>query len=337
MSGDALRIWLLSDGLPGHYNQARAIVAALAAERPVDVQWIDLKLRLGLARRLLRVLLNRTRRPLSIAALNGFYRVALPDGRPDLIVSAGGRTSFANAWLARAFGVPNFFAGSLRGLASRHFAAVLTLEPLPGVANNIVLEVPLSPVDPDTLDRLPVPETWRRPCWAMLVGGDGAGYRYGESDWRRLIEGMEALATRHGVRWLLAGSRRTGPLLPRLLDGQACDWIEDRDVGGGPDSRLPGYLAAATRVFVTEDSMSMLSDAIASGRPVVALRPAHAQPDARFGAALRRFEADGLIVRRTIADLARLTSAPAAAPAGRAAGRAALTKELLHYLPACRR
>ena len=59
--------------------------------------------------------------------------------------------TFANAWLARAFHVPNIFIGSLRGLPPELFSAVLTLEPVPGAANNLVLSMSPSVVDPDQI------------------------------------------------------------------------------------------------------------------------------------------------------------------------------------------
>ena len=128
---DVLQVWLLSDGMPGHFNQARAIAAALAVDRAIEITWVELRLRVGLARRLLRLVLNSRHRPMARHRLSWFYRGVLPDGCPDILISAGGRTSFANAWLARWFGVPNVYAGSLRGLAPRHFSAVLTLEAMP--------------------------------------------------------------------------------------------------------------------------------------------------------------------------------------------------------------
>lgn len=305
MPDEVLQVWLLSDGLPGHYNQARAIARALAVERAIEITWIDVRLRVGLARRLLRFILNRTRRPLAQRGLKWFYRISLPATRPQVLISAGGRTSFANAWLARWFNAPNVYAGSLRGLSPRHFAAVLTLEPVPGADNNVVLEVPLSRVDADVLAAVAIPAAWRRPCWALLAGGDGAGFRYSDTDWTTLADALRVLGQRHGVRWLVAGSRRTASRFSNLLATGDAGVVEDIDFVAGADSRLLAYLAAADKVFVTEDSMSMLSEAMGSAKPVFSLRPGCARPDARYAAALRRFETRGLVRRLAIAQLAR--------------------------------
>jgi uncharacterized protein len=308
-----LRVWALSDGRPGHYNQARGIVAALQRVRPVSVHWIDVRLRVGLARALLRRRLNRAPRPTGLTMLRAACRLgALPAGGCDLIVSAGGRTSFANAWLAGVLGVPNVFAGSLRGLHAGLFKAVLTLEPLPGApACNLVLDVPPSALTPEGLRagarRLREALGDDQRLWALMLGGDGAGYRFRQDDWRQLAQALSRLSARHGVRWLLLGSRRTGGAAQRILQAHLDPSVIARSCwfGGAVPCDTEAFLGAAERVLVTEDSMTMLSEAIASRRPVYSLRPAAAAPDDRYRQAVERFAARGLICRRGIEDLVR--------------------------------
>ncbi|MEL0027110.1 MAG: hypothetical protein VW625_00375, partial [Perlucidibaca sp.] len=110
------RIWVVSDGIPGHFNQSRGVVMTLSRHYDCEVSWIEMKLRAGIFRRVLRWLLNHTRQPLPTSMLSWFYRhEAMPDDRPDLLVGAGGKASFALAWLARATAAPAVFSGSLRG------------------------------------------------------------------------------------------------------------------------------------------------------------------------------------------------------------------------------
>lgn len=307
MADTPLRVWLLSDGRPGHYKQSRGIVRALSRLRPVQTEWIDLKLRVGLFRVLLRAWFNHRGASPPLAMLNVFYRATLPAQPPRLIVSAGGRTSFANVWLARHFGVPNVFAGSLRGLRPDLFGAVLTLEPIAGADNNIVLTVPPSPVDADALAGRTVPGCdSAHPCWALLIGGDGAGYRYTDADWIALGRLLVQTADRYGIRWLLSTSPRTGRAAERLLRDAvpesclaAAAWY-----GRDPADRVMDFLAAADRVLVTEDSMTMLTEAISAMKPVYSLRPAHAGPNARYRHVMQRFEGEGLVARFDIGELA---------------------------------
>ena len=210
MVSERKRVWLLSDGQPGHDSRSRGIVRALADVMPLDVQVVELKMRMGLARNALRYLLNHTHSPLPLSLLKLFYRIRnLPEGKCDLIVSAGGKTSFANAWLARQTGAKNIFAGTLRRLQARQFSVVMTLEPVPGANNNLV--VPLLPTTIDLKSVAGQGERLRKQLagdgqryWLILLGGKGAGYWYRQRDWMYIARIMNTLADRHGIRWLLA-------------------------------------------------------------------------------------------------------------------------------------
>ena len=310
MAEQALRVCVLSDGQPGHYNQSRGILAALRRIRPVDEFWFTLDLRLGLLRNPLCRYLNR-RRPRALWPLRLFYRSrALPGAGCDLLVSAGGKTAFANAWIARVLDVPNVYAGSLRGLSAGGFSVVLTLEPVDGAANNLVVPLPPSPVDAERVERLGAGfraqlGAAQQGYWTLLLGGTGAGYRYTKADWLTLARLTNRLAAQHGIRWLLVSSRRSGSAAQRLLERQvhgaaiaATCWY-----GQGNEYRAEAWLGAAQRVFVTEDSMTMLTEAVYARRPVHSLRPAQAAPGRRNEQALQRFAARGLLCRHNLAEL----------------------------------
>ncbi|MGD8853783.1 MAG: ELM1/GtrOC1 family putative glycosyltransferase [Gammaproteobacteria bacterium] len=315
MAERRLRVWALSDGQPGHYNQSRGIIEALRHLRPLQVSRVDVKLRFGLARNLLRSRLSRAPAPASLRPLHLFYRLGtLPETGCDLIVSAGGKTAFASAWIAAVLRVPNLYAGSLRGLSARHFSGVLTLEPVAGAPGNLVLPLPPSPIDAGRADQagtalraeLGGPDDR---YWTLLLGGGGAGYRYARDDWLQLALLMKALAHRHGVRWLLVSSRRTGRYAESLLKDRvdrsllaAACWY-----GEGGEYHAEAWLGAAERVFVTEDSMTMLTEAMHSRRPVYSLRPVSSTPEPRYAQAMERFAAQRLVCRH---DLAELSSHP---------------------------
>jgi len=312
MPASPLHVWVLSDNRPGHYNHSRGIVAALAGLRPIEQHWVNLDLRLGLARNPMRLLLNHFATPPPVGWLKLFYVMpALPQAPCDLVVSAGGRTSFANAWLARRMKARNIFAGSLRRLSPALFDVVLTLEPLrPAVPNNLVLDLPPSAVDVSQLRRDGLALRAEQgldgqAVWTMMLGGDGAGYRYRDKDWRQLAQLLERLGEEHGIRWLLVSSRRTGRAAERLI-GEGMDsryvaascWYREDSA-----DRVAACLGAAERVFVTEDSMTMLTEAICSQRPVVSLRPAAVAPTSRYADMIGRFAAKGWICRYAIEEL----------------------------------
>lgn len=313
MPGSPLHVWVLSDNRPGHYNQSRGIVTALAGLHPIEQHWLNIDLRLGLARNPMRLLLNHLATPPPVSWLGLFYAMpALPQAPCDLVVSTGGRTSFANAWLARRMQARNIFAGSLRRLSPALFDLVLTLEPIrPAAPNNLVLDLPPSAVDVSQLHRDGLALRTEQglngqAVWTIMLGGDGAGYRYRDQDWRQLAQLLQRLGEQYGIRWLLLSSRRTGRTAERLV-GEGMDssyiaascWYREGAADG-----VAACLGAADQVFVTEDSMTMLTEAIYSRRPVVSLRPAAVAPTSRYAGMINRFAAKGWICRYAIEDLA---------------------------------
>ena len=299
-------VWVLSDGRPGHFNQSKGVVKALSFSQQLQVEWVEVRLRVGLFRVLQRELLKRTRLAIPSWILKLFYNILEPKQLPGMIVSAGGRTSFANTWLARRYNIPNIFIGSLRGLPAELFTAVLTLEPIPGVRNNIVLQFPVSEITPQFLDKIEVSKSLlSKPCWVLLVGGDGSGYDYQPDDWERLGCLLNLLAQHYDVHWLICSTPRTGKdaqtILERELDSQylaESSWFEDRS-----ENKIPMYLAAADKVFVTEDSMTMIGEALSSGKPVFSLQPERVNPNQRYLNALQRYVDRGLLVRHAIREL----------------------------------
>jgi len=287
------------------------MVAALARIRPVEVHRLTLSLRLGLARNFLRFLLNHSNMPPANGWLKLLYVMPeLPQGRCDLIVSAGGKTSFANAWLAKRLGAKNIFAGSLRRLSPTLFDVVVTLEPLePASPHNLVLDLPPSAIEAADLEGHG--RALRRECglgdeklWTVMIGGDGAGYHYHDTDWQQLAQWLNELGKKHQRRWLLLGSRRTGREAERLLHNAvdsacvaAAYWY-----GEGDESRVEACLGAAERVFVTEDSMTMLTEAISSRRPVISLRPSAVASTRRYADMISRFEQQGWLKRYALKD-----------------------------------
>ena len=298
-----MRIWAISDGKPGHYNQTKAIVNAFSGIEPVIMEWLEVKMRLGGFRFLLKILLNHFSAPLPLWLLRFFYKLpTLPGQNPDCIVSTGGKTLYLNAWLGRNFCCKNFFSGTLRGLKPEQFTAFFTLVPFPGAGNNIVLEHAPTLIDPVKVAQAGQKfKTERgldedRLC-ALFIGGDRFGYQYCGSDWDNLVAGMVRHAEIQGVRWLLTTSRRTGLGVEQMLKKQLpadiladAVWWNER-----PRPCIQEFLGAADVIFVTEDSMAMIADGIASEKPVCSLSPSYPAPEQSYQHAL-----DGLLERQRI-------------------------------------
>jgi hypothetical protein len=277
----ALRILILSDGRPGHYHLAEGVAAAIARRRPVVIARAEVKRQPLTSARVLKGLLYAGRAG-STTLLRLGYRLdarALPPC--DLVVSGGGDTIAANAAIARLRNVPNIFCGTLRHLAPERFSLVVSSyarhKDLP---RHLVCLKP-SAFDPDALaggTRRAGRNAQGHPTRALLlVGGDSGLFHYEQQEWRRLLDALPELTAAWGTRWLVSTSRRTDPIVGDALadlarPGDVIErFVDYRTAGPGT---LPDLFAEADMAVVTEDSSTMLSEAVAARLPVIGVSPA---------------------------------------------------------------
>jgi uncharacterized protein len=117
----------------------------------------------------------------------------------------------------------------------------------------------------DTLNHLP------RPRVAVLIGGANRSYRMTESVARRLGRDLAYIADQNGAGLMVTASRRTGLDNENLLRAaigapnkasNAVFWDNQ-----GPNPYF-AYLALADALIITCDSVNMISEAAATGKPV---------------------------------------------------------------------
>jgi mitochondrial fission protein ELM1 len=292
-----LKLWLLTDGAPGHWSQSQGIADALAQVHEVEILRVMLKVRSSLWKRLGRLCLPWIRNPAFWLAR--VYDLKLPVGQPDLIISSGANTLLANALLARQRQAPNTYSGTLKGYDASAYRVIFTVVGL-GVPNNCVLPLPPVPAD---IFNVPALAVGSEPLVAVLVGGDGAGYEFRDEDWQAMAAWLNELAAERGARLLLTTSRRTGVDAERLLKAalpadalaQAVWWSEAQQ----PVVR--DFLSRASCVVVTEESLTMVAESIYARRQVYTLMPRSAAPNDNDGRALAAYAEAGLIQRIPLA------------------------------------
>jgi hypothetical protein len=119
-------------------------------------------------------------------------------------------------------------------------------------------------------------ERWRSryealpaPRIAVIAGGDSGPFTLGPRAAGRLAADASRLAREQGGSLLVSTSSRTSPAAVSAL-AEALDAPHDfyRWQGGDPDNPYRGLLAWADRLIVSGDSIAMLSEACATGKPV---------------------------------------------------------------------
>ncbi len=131
-----------------------------------------------------------------------------------------------------------------------------------------------------------------RPLVAVLVGGSNGRFRLGPAEGAALAGQLAGLMRRDRVGLALTASRRTDPAVRGVLEAAlrplgALVW----DMAG--ENPYFGLLACADVIVATIDSVSMVSEAVATAAPVLlAALPGRSR---RIGLFLRGLEAEGRV------------------------------------------
>lgn len=145
---------------------------------------------------------------------------------------------------------------------------------LPDVPNVVHNETPLHRITPERLAL--AAEAWRdrvaslpRPRIAVLAGGNSGPYPFDRGSGIRLAEQADSLANELGGSLLVTTSARTlKETTDALFAGIRAPSVLYRWKKDDPDNPFFAFLGLADRVIVTADSVSMMTEACATGRPV---------------------------------------------------------------------
>lgn len=199
---------------------------------------------------------------------------------PDLIVSCGRRSALlAREVRRRAGGRPLLVHVQDPRFRADAFDLVVAMAH-DKVGGRNVLKVPtaLHDVTPDRLAQ--AGEAWRgrlaglpRPLTGVILGGPSVRQDFSAQDGRRLLEGLLVLKRESGGGLAVVPSRRTPEaVLDVFAEAAARDpgvWTWRRE----GDNPYLGVLALADRLVVTGDSVSMVSEALATPHPVEVFTP----------------------------------------------------------------
>jgi mitochondrial fission protein ELM1 len=282
MAKTPLKVIFLADTRPGHYHLAQGVIAALGRLRPVEVTRVEVKRKWIVPTRWLRRRIT-AKSFLPPRMLRMAYRIdayALP--KADLVVSAGGETQMPNICVARFLDIPSIFCGSLlRGLGPENFNLIVSSYDRDAGSDRHMVVLKPSSIDPDALRRprtVPRYGPKRHPRLAgLLIGGNAGPFRYRRKEWDELLAFAAEISKAWGTRWLVSTSRRTPDHVADKIAALAADetvvarFIDYRMEGPGT---LPQVFSTADVIVCTEDSSTMISEAVSARLPVVGVAPA---------------------------------------------------------------
>jgi mitochondrial fission protein ELM1 len=279
------RAWLIDDGIAGNQRQVQALASAMglvASVRPIELRapwrWFAPRLVQG------------ARQALPAAQQN-----ALTPPWPEFAIGCGRQSALVTRLLRAWSGGRTFTVQILDPrIDPSVFDVVIAPQHDRLTGANVVPTLgALNPVDDawlargaaefSTLQQLPQPRT------AVLVGGPSREMGLGNAWLDGLVARLQDLLAREGGSLMITPSRRTPAAWTARLHG-AFDNGCVHFWSGAHDGQNPyaGYLAHAERIVVTPDSVNMLSEACATGKPVFSYLPRAAHGKlAAFHAALR--------------------------------------------------
>ncbi len=255
--------WVLSDGKPG--GEAQSIGLAEALGLVPDVRRIEVRAPWRL--------LPPAIWPRSLSTLApGGARLAPP--WPGILVACG-RLTAAPALAVRRASDGACFAIQIQDarIAPRHFDLVVVPQHdrLRG-PNVLTSRGALNRVTPQRLAAAAARLAPRlghlpRPRVAVLIGGPGQAHRMPPRAVRDLAGQLANLARDQGAGLMVTASRRTGEENQAILRAALAE-LPSVFWDGRGDNPYFGYLGLADAVVVTEDSITMVSEAATTGKPV---------------------------------------------------------------------
>jgi uncharacterized protein len=270
--------WIITPGAAGFESQARGLAEALGLAPEfkrvrVKAPWTWLPGRFWL-------------RPLQALAAGSD---ALTPPWPDLVISCGRIAAPLALAIKRASGGATHAAHIQDPLLPPGAFDIVIAPRHDGLAGANVLTT-VGAIHPVTAAKLDAAaERWRaafaalpRPLIGVLIGGSNGRYTLDERITSELANRLAGLARQRGAGLAVTPSRRTGAENERVL--------RDRLAGlpafvwdGQGDNPYLGILALADTIVVTEDSVSMTSEALATGKPVYVVRlSGHSRRQRRF-------------------------------------------------------
>lgn len=255
--------WVVTEGIAGTENQCIGIAEALGVDPVIK-----------------RIHLRSPWKQLSPWLPLGHQHALTPDSDPieapwpDLVL-ASGRKSIGIARFIREQSNRKTFVVQVQDprINPRHFDLVVVPQHDPTRGENVmVTKAALHRVTPEKLAA--AKEKWQRhfpkiphPRVAVLIGGTSRAHTMTQANAKLLAMQLLHLAESPDIGLLITASRRTGPLnealLREMLQGPAISFWD-----GTGENPYMGYLALADYIIVTEDSVSMTSEALSTGKPV---------------------------------------------------------------------
>ena len=251
-------IWALTGDKTGDNNQLLALAELVGA--PFEIKKLSYNLARAVPPRFLGT---------SLLSLTPEARRQLAPPWPDLVIAIGRRSVATARWLKKNHGSKLALIGHPR-VDPRHFDLVITTRqyPVPRHENVILLPMPMSrlgqPQSPNDAESFLL-GSLPRPHLLLALGGPTKYWALDKGSTVAAVDALLERGAKSGGSIIAIGSRRTPA---EVLDAVRAGLTAPHRLIDEPAIRFSSLMHDADEIFVTADSISMLSEAIQTGKPV---------------------------------------------------------------------
>lgn len=266
-----LTIWILDDGKPGHRNQSLGLAESMGRIRDASIHLISLPHDVGFFSRMKRACEQAKQLP-----------------KPNLVIAAGHKTHVALLYWARKTGTRSVVLMK-PSLPCKWFDHCLIPEHDFAEGLKTPENVMLTR---GALNRIIYDQEAKDGSGLFLIGGKSSEFGFDAETLHKAIG--EIVGQGEDLQWTLTDSRRT--------PGDFIESLKEAPISTHPhqttDSNwLPEQLRRANVVWVTEDSVSMIYEALSSGAQVGLLPMPRIKKAGRVGRGIQALVDEGLLCR----------------------------------------
>ena len=255
---------MIHDGRKGHLNPSLAVAEVIQEKYQLRFQTFQLPIKLS--KKWVSLFKKISNFPMCYQVFGQLFFKIEPTEikQAEIIICSGMPNLIYAAYLAQKYQRPLLYVGNLRKFNEKLIDLSITALP-----QNVNCEQIILPTPPVSADFTTSTELEKQHEAVLLLGGSTTEYPFSKQDFSNMIRNFAHFVHLHQLKGSVICSRRTPNLDLKSLDllhDQQIDYIDQQQ-----KITLSEKLAQCKYIFVTEDSITMLSEAIHTGAVVTAI------------------------------------------------------------------
>ncbi len=235
------KVWIVTDGKQGHYNQSLGLAMALKRLRPeLKIETLPVLSKYACLKMLM-----------GFAVSESFVQPS-QDSKPDLVIAAGHATHLTLWVLGQHFKAKKLLLMKPSMPIDWFDLCFIPVHDQPKPSPNVVVtQGALNPMRPGTK---------QHKTGVMLIGGPSKHHEWDEF---KVLSQIEEVLKKQSYQWVITSSRRTPEsTMCKLQALKGVEFIPHTDT---PQGWLTETLASTDIAWVTADSVSMIYEALTAG------------------------------------------------------------------------